>query len=255
MKNILCSIILLIFLSCIAKTQEEENVEKEDQGNTFAVNASYLSRYIRRGFDLNGGRSVFQPSVTAGLPFDFSLEVTGSIGIRRKQLDEVDVDLYYETEIFQDWLDMSITFSTYQYLGTEGGIYLTGSTEYANSQEIIINFTTRNTLIEISAEYGRGLGGRDGGDNVGNYASISVSKDYVFEGLVLSSGVSGTYLDQFDIPQKITDVSMNNDVTFNMGDFTFQPTLSFVYLPSPQILNDNDEDTIVFWGIDVSYGW
>ena len=231
--------------------------EQPDSGEiNFEAGLSFLSRYVRRGFDLNGRKPALQPSLRISLPEGFSVDFLGSFGIdNRTQLDEADLILSYQTDLIPEAMTMSLAFSSYQYLGTESDIYQTGGTDYANGQEITVTFETVSLPATISLEYGRGLGGKNGGEIIGNYASITIGKDLDMNEVTFGFGLSTSYLDQYEIPNKIIDVSLRNECSVSISDVTVHAGVDVVYLLSPDLLNGNNEHVIVPIELNVSFSW
>ena len=241
----------VVLLVVTAKSQ----VEETDRQYTLTVDASYWSRYIRWGFDLNDGRPVFQPSIMSELPLGFSVEVSAFIGSERMQLDEVDAALSFQQAIIPKLVHMSVSFYDYEYVQREESNSLTGNGSPSSSQEIIVGLSTQSIPVDVSLEFGRGLGAKDENNNGGNYFGASLGKDFEIGQTILSSVLSAVYLDQYEIPKRITELSLENSLSFDVGGLTMQPKLSFVYLPEPELLNESDEDKIILWGMSISYGW
>ncbi len=229
----------------------------QEQGPEPIITAgvSYWSRYIRRGYDLNRGLPVLEPSLTIALPLSLSCEASGLMGVSQKNVGEVDLTLSCDQTLWGEWLHWSLAFCSYQYLGSpELGNFAPGTT-YANSQELIGSLWTQDLPVDVAVEVGRGLGGKNGDDIRGNYASVVVEKEVGLGPIKIQPGLSATYLDEYGIPDRITELAARNNFILDLGTFTLIPSLSYLYLPLPRLLNSNDDDRIFVFGITVSTGW
>src|SRR5205807_1012952 len=177
MKKIALLILIAVMrIECLLIAGEKD----PQKGVTIEMNT--MSRYLWRGFDLNGRYPAFQLSPSLMVTPDLSVQIGITAGLDQAiQIDEVDASVTYERNFFDHEMTISIGLSTYQYLATESSKYLTGSNEYANGQEISLGVRKDFHLISASLEYARGLGGKDGGDNKGNYAIVSLEKSVLIQ--------------------------------------------------------------------------
>ncbi len=229
--------------------------QQKDEESAVTVQVGYWSRYVRRGFDLNRGLPVLEPSVTLALPLSLSAEATGFMGVSEKNLGEVDLSLSSTQSLWSDWLEWSVAFCSYQYLGSPEIDYVADGSSYANSQELILGVWTQNTPVDLSLEVGRGLGGEHGDDIKGNYASAALEKEVDLGLLSWEPGVSATYLDEYGIPNRITELAVRNDFVLDLDAITVTPNVSYLYLPIPRLLNNDDNHDIWVFGVKVSTGW
>ena len=244
----------IIAILCFANCLNAQNDESAKDSTRVTAEINYFSRYIWRGLDLNDSHAVLQPSVSVSISEGFSIDVLGSLSLGGTHFNEVDVTLRYEKEILPEWFDMYAALSSNHYLSTEAEILLSDNESYVNNQEIALGLMTHDLPLDFSVEYGRGVSGING-DNTGNYLSASLEKEFDLDVLTMNSKISATYLDEYHIPSDITDISFENSFDIEAGSFTIQPNVRFVYLPSPQLLNDNDENHIFIFGLGLSRSW
>ncbi len=240
----------ILFASHYARAGEES-----DTSSTHVQAGIDLeSRYVRRGFDLNGGQPVLQPLLRLELPFGLSFESLGSIGFGKSAaLNEIDFSLAYTSPLVPDRLDLTVEFASYHYLPTDANFVLTGSSEYANAQEFILRLETSDLPINLGLEYGRGIGGKEGDDIRGNYGALSFFREFDVGLGELNLACSATYLDEYEIPHKVTALTLRSSLGLDWGEMTIEPAITFNYLPSPGVLNGNDEHYIVTVGLEVSH--
>src|SRR5579862_9205997 len=123
--------LLFVLILALSSSNALRAADADDTGSV-KISAAFWSRYIWRGYDLNGRKPVLQPSVEfLSLPYGFAAELDGSIGLDRNQLDEADISLSYALDIFDSTLSATAAIWSYQYLGTPATIYLTGDTGQA----------------------------------------------------------------------------------------------------------------------------
>ncbi|MEA3493484.1 MAG: TorF family putative porin [Candidatus Margulisiibacteriota bacterium] len=204
---------------------------------TFALadlNATYVSKYIWRGFDLNAAQPAIQPGLTIGLgDSGTSLGLWGSynIGAGTRQLTELDATLDYSLSV--SGVDYSIGYTYYTFPN------LTGAA--AKSGEFYAGATLGEVLFSpgLTIYYDH-----DQGDGV--YASLSGGYDLA---MISSSLAVGYNAGQWGAKSGSIDIALGLSSEISVGAATVTPSVNYV-LVSDTSVNPNSSE---FWfGIDIA---
>lgn len=198
-------------------------------------NATYVSKYIWRGFDLNAAQPAVQPGLTFGLgDGGASLGLWGSynIGSGNQEFTELDAILDYSSSM--SGVDYSIGYTYYTFPN------LTGAA--AKSGEFYAGATLGEVLFSpgLTIYYDH-----DQGDGV--YASLSGGYDFAMISSSLAVGYTGG---QWGATAGISDIVLALSSEFEVGKFTLTPSLNYAIIPAGTGINANSSE---FWfGIDLA---
>ena len=205
---------------------------------TFALvdgNATYVSKYIWRGFDLNAAQPAVQPGFAVGLgDSGASLGLWGSYNIgstAKQELTELDATLDFSSSV--SGVDYSVGYTYYTFPNLTGAAAKSGE------------FYARATLGEVP--FGPGLTiYYDHDQGKGLYASLSGGYDFSMISSSLALGYNGG---QWGAKSGSTDIALGLASEIPVGALTVAPSVNYVLISDTSV-NPNSSE---FWfGIDVT---
>lgn len=227
------------------------------------LDATVVSKYMWRGYDILDDRAAFQPSINFDLfQTGFSLNVWGSFALSSgfEDLDELDYSLAYATTFFEEEayaLDFAVTYIYYDFPNT--------TSKYADGQEIGVEISFPN-LLEIGPSFlvpswysGYLWPAHSGGPERGWHHVMGLAYDLPITPLLpgqdeqaLSFSTDLTYNDgTFGSESGFSHATIGLSTTFEVGDFSITPSLNYQW-SFEDTVNDEDE----FWaGIGVTYSF
>jgi uncharacterized protein Gcw-chp len=247
---------------------EESKEAEEPEGTEVELTADLFSRYFWRGFDLNDNKPGLQPSVNIAFPFGLAFNVWGSIGLDKSTaLDEVDLTATYTHSLIPEKLDLTLTFVSYLYLGTQSSVFLTGTNEFEDSFEAGVGLSLTDVWGSPTLTYYRGLGGSGGliedgqevqgtgGDNVGNYLELTLEKEFSIQKdkLSLAPKLAVGYQDEYGLDPGISHLALTLPLTYSLKSVSIIPSFSIAYIPRPDVINGDDRHVLAWGGLSLKY--
>ncbi|MBI5117503.1 hypothetical protein HZA56_13590 [Candidatus Poribacteria bacterium] len=139
---VLASTLIILTASVNARA-----VDVGEQEIGITVDATYVTKYIWKGFDLLDDNGAWQPSITLSYS-DFSLGVWGSWADTRgfTAQDELDYFLCYQPSLFEEKrcaLDLSLTYTYFDFPHSDS---VAGGDEIADGQELALGVSLPNAF-------------------------------------------------------------------------------------------------------------
>ncbi|MFH1743194.1 MAG: hypothetical protein ABIH23_29665 [bacterium] len=227
------------------------------------LDATYVSQYMWRGYDILDGDPAFQPSVNFDLfQTGFSLNVWGSFGLSSgsEDYDELDYTLAWGRTFFEDAayaIDFSANYIYYDYPNVDS--------ENADVQEIGVGISLPN-LAPVGPGYlvpsyyaGYDWSAYSGGPEEGWFHIFGLGYDLPIPALLpdqeeqaLSFTADLTYNDgAFDSDPCWSHTTAGLATNFEWKGFTLTPSVNYQWSLDDSV-NDEDE----FWaGISLAYSF
>jgi uncharacterized protein (TIGR02001 family) len=202
---------------------------------TFDGSVSYVSKYLWRGQDLNGGQPALQTSFTYYTPLNgVSVNAWGSYNLgnsTKQEVTEFDYTLTYAAAIGEDW-NYYLAYDYYTYPPLTG--------DPAKTTELFASLTRNNVLFTPTLTYSYDI---DQGK--GSYVSLAL-KNKVQAGALpvdalLTVGYDGG---QYGVTPGISDGLLTLSSTFVLNDTTLTPALN--YLVVNKTMRPTAENTFCF---------
>jgi uncharacterized protein (TIGR02001 family) len=181
-------------------------------------NAAYVSKYIWRGYDLNGTQPALQPGatfylgntgLTAGIWGSYNL---GSM--TKQEMTEVDYTLTYANSLGEDW-NYSIYYSLYNFPPVTG--------PGAKSGELFLSVTGNNLLLKPTLTYSY-----DNDQGNGSYVSLNVKSQLPVGPLPLDCCLTVGYDGgQYGVKPGISDATLALSSAVPAGQATITPLFSY----------------------------
>ncbi len=221
-KILFVSVLTLILLTKLASASVD-------------VNATYVSKYIWRGFDLNATQPAVQPGVAFPLgDGGVSLGLWGSYNIGSispKQMTELDATLDYSFST--SGVDYSVGYTYYTFPNLTGVAAKSGEF-YAGLSNGDLPFGPSLTFY-YDHDQGNGL-----------YANLSGGHDF---NKVSSSLAIGYNAGQWAAKSGTTDIALGLSTEIPLGNIAITPSLNYVLISDTSVNANSSE----FWfGIDVA---
>ena len=188
-----------------------------------SYNATFVSQYIWRGFDLNANQPAFQPGLSMPIgESDFAFDIWGSVNIGQvsaKEFTELDYILTYAKSV--NGIDYSAGYTYYTFPN------LTGAAAKSGEYYVGAGFSEAMFAPAVTLYYDH-----DQGD--GLYASLSGSYDIAS----LSVGYNGG---QWGATSGISDIALT------LGD---SPFLTYVYIPENSGVNASSSELVFGYSLE-----
>ena len=210
------------------------------------VNATYVSKYIWRGFDL-GSPGVNNAAIQPGVSINkdgYTLGVWGSFTLGSpKGFSELDAYLDYSATL-KKGLDYSIGYTYYTFPGPK-------TVAATTSGELYGGLTWTEVLLSpnLTVYYDHVVGGGNG-----LYASLSGGSEFNVGNLPVSYSLSLGYNGgQWGATPGISDLGISLSSAFDMGAVTVTPSLNYVSVPTSFTATGGTVAASGIWfGIDVA---
>lgn len=199
------------------------------------VGAIYVSKYIWRGFDLNGTQPGIQPGIDYAIPdSNFTLSFWGNYnvgGLTKKEFTEADLVVDYSSSI-KEGIDYSVGFTYYTFPN------LTGLAAKSHEPYVGITFSKLVFTPAVTVYYDYDQGN-------GVYATLAGGYDFNLGSQPMSSGLTIGYNGgQWGATSGISDIVLALSTEFEMKCTTVSPSLGYAIIPN---------GTNTFWfGLGVS---
>lgn len=202
---------------------------------TVDVNATYVSKYIWRGYDLNSAQPAIQPGVSYAFgDSGVSLGLWGSYNVgstSKQELTELDLTLGYDFSY--ESVDYSVGYTYYTFPNLSGAS--------AKSGEIYLGATLSQVMFTpgLTVYYDHDQGN-------GLYSALSAGYDF---GVVSSGLTIGYNSGQWAAKSGTTDITLALSKEFSVGSVTITPSASYALISDTSVNANSSE----FWvGLDVA---
>lgn len=183
------------------------------------LNLTYASRYMFRGYDLNGNQPSLQPGATFYLGnsgFTFGLFGAYNLGdTTPRELTEVDYTLTYANAFNEAW-NYSVYYSYYSFPPLQGPA--------SRTHELFFSLTGNQLPLTptLTASYDFELGN-------GSFFSLALKRS--FETIIrLDTGLTIEYDNgQYGSPTGVSDCTVSCATSLPAGNFSIQPAAYYVF--------------------------
>lgn len=260
MGNLLKILLVGILLLPGAALAQEAGAEAEPE---LEVTVDLVSRYVWRGYDLSHADPTllvnlnYYPAAAPGLWMNVGaiagLVENEELGDSGTNIDEFDLTIGYERELADGAWTLGAALYYYGYETTWTQDYA-----YEDNNDFEVNlyaYWQAAEHLRPTLEYYRGL---DDG----------IEGDYVELGLVLPFGgerwstepkVTAGWSNQYEVPDRVTNVQAVLPLTWSAGSFALTPSLNYTWVDDPEgfnpeeITGETPEDGL-FW-VGVRLAW
>jgi uncharacterized protein (TIGR02001 family) len=200
---------------------------------TFDGSVTYVTKYLWRGQDLNGGQPALQTSFTVYTPLSgVSVNLWGSYNLgnlTKQDVTEFDYTLTYAAAIGEDW-NYSLYYDYYTYPAS--GAPKTG--------EIFASLTRNNILFTPTVTYSYDI---DQGK--GSYVSLALKKQVAVGALPVDTCLTVGYDGgSYGVKPGVSDGLLAVSSTFQLNDTTLTPILNYSVVNKE--MRPASENTICF---------